>query len=127
LQPHVTRCGKAQWLAPQVTVVISALNEAANLPYVLPRIPGWVHEVLIVDGESTDATPVLCDDANVRPELASRPWMTSGPVRCRATHHRIFVMLPFGIFPDYLARCEQSLPSTRVRRRETLCAMRYTG
>jgi glycosyltransferase involved in cell wall biosynthesis len=40
----------------QVTVVIPALNEADNLPHVLPRMPAWVHEVLIVDGNSTDGT-----------------------------------------------------------------------
>jgi glycosyltransferase involved in cell wall biosynthesis len=39
-----------------VSVVIPALNEAENLPYVLPRIPKWVHEVVLVDGYSTDAT-----------------------------------------------------------------------
>ena len=30
--------------APTVSVVIPAMNEAENLPYVLPRIPTWVHE-----------------------------------------------------------------------------------
>src|SRR5690242_3841803 len=39
-----------------VSVVIPALNEAENLPHVLPRIPAWVHEVILVDGHSTDAT-----------------------------------------------------------------------
>ncbi len=41
---------------PRVSVVIPALNEARNLPFVLPRIPHWVHEVLLVDGESIDGT-----------------------------------------------------------------------
>lgn len=41
---------------PTVSVIIPALNEAENLPYVLPHIPTWVHEVLLVDGHSTDAT-----------------------------------------------------------------------
>jgi glycosyltransferase involved in cell wall biosynthesis len=39
-----------------VSVVIPAMNEAENLPHVLPRIPPWVHEVLLVDGNSTDGT-----------------------------------------------------------------------
>ncbi len=39
-----------------VSVVIPAMNEAENLPYVLPRIPAWVHEVILVDGNSTDGT-----------------------------------------------------------------------
>jgi glycosyltransferase involved in cell wall biosynthesis len=42
--------------ALRVSVVIPALNEARNLPHVLPRIPRWVHEVLLVDGRSTDDT-----------------------------------------------------------------------
>jgi len=39
-----------------VSVIIPALNEAENLPYVLPQIPQWVHEVILVDGHSTDGT-----------------------------------------------------------------------
>jgi glycosyltransferase involved in cell wall biosynthesis len=39
-----------------VSVVIPALNEAENLPHVLPRIPSWVHEVILVDGYSSDNT-----------------------------------------------------------------------
>lgn len=42
--------------APTVSVVIPTLNEAENLPYVLPRIPDWVDEIIIVDGRSTDNT-----------------------------------------------------------------------
>lgn len=41
---------------PLVSVVIPTLNEAENLPYVLPRIPWWVYEALLVDGRSTDNT-----------------------------------------------------------------------
>lgn len=39
-----------------VSVVIPTLNEAENLPYVLPRIPLWVSEIILVDGHSTDNT-----------------------------------------------------------------------
>jgi glycosyltransferase involved in cell wall biosynthesis len=39
-----------------VSVVIPALNEARNLPYVLPLIPAWVDEVLLIDGNSSDKT-----------------------------------------------------------------------
>ena len=39
-----------------VTMIIPTLNEALNLPHVLPRIPDWVTEVIIVDGRSTDGT-----------------------------------------------------------------------
>jgi|SRR5579884_1302034 len=40
----------------RVSVVIPTLNEADNLPHVLPRIPVCVDEVIIVDGHSTDDT-----------------------------------------------------------------------
>ena len=41
---------------PTVSVIIPALNEADNLPHVLPHIPAWVHEVILVDDHSTDGT-----------------------------------------------------------------------
>jgi glycosyltransferase involved in cell wall biosynthesis len=48
------------WIAashrPTVTVIIPTIDEAANLPHVLPRIPLWVEEVILVDSHSTDGT-----------------------------------------------------------------------
>jgi glycosyltransferase involved in cell wall biosynthesis len=42
---------------PTVSVIIPALNEAENLPYVLRDIPtDYVDEVILVDGHSTDET-----------------------------------------------------------------------
>ncbi len=41
---------------PRVSVVVPARNEAKNLPHVLPLIPEDVHEVILVDGNSTDDT-----------------------------------------------------------------------
>ena len=41
--------------SPRVSIVIPALNEAANLAVVLPRLP-QVHEVILVDGGSVDGT-----------------------------------------------------------------------
>lgn len=41
---------------PTVSVVIPTLNEERNLPFVLPKIPSWVDEVIIIDGRSTDQT-----------------------------------------------------------------------
>jgi Glycosyl transferase family 2 len=40
----------------RVSVVIPTLNEARNLPLVLPHIPLDVHEVILVDGASVDDT-----------------------------------------------------------------------
>ena len=39
-----------------IAIVIPALNEALNLPHVLPHLPWWVDEVVLVDGGSTDRT-----------------------------------------------------------------------
>ncbi|QMU74156.1 glycosyltransferase family 2 protein [Streptacidiphilus sp. P02-A3a] len=39
-----------------VSVIVPARNEAANIGWVLNRIPDCVDEVILVDGESTDAT-----------------------------------------------------------------------
>lgn len=44
---------------PRVSVVVPALNERENLPHVLPRIPAFVDEVILVDGASTDDTVVV--------------------------------------------------------------------
>ena len=41
---------------PKISVVICALNEEKNLRLVLPKIPTFVDEVIIVDGHSTDRT-----------------------------------------------------------------------
>lgn len=41
---------------PLISVVIPALNEAQNLQYVLPIIPPFVSEVILVVGNSTDDT-----------------------------------------------------------------------
>ena len=39
-----------------VSVIVPALNESANLPFVLPRIPSWVEEIILVNGNSADDT-----------------------------------------------------------------------
>ena len=43
-------------IAPTVSVIIPAKNEAANLPHVFGTLPRWVDEVIVVDGHSTDDT-----------------------------------------------------------------------
>lgn len=43
-------------IAPTVSVIIPARNEAANLPHVFDTLPGWIDEVIVVDGHSTDDT-----------------------------------------------------------------------
>jgi len=50
-----------------VSVVIPAMNEAENLRVVLPSVPDWVHEVILVDGHSTDGTPDVARE--IRPDI----------------------------------------------------------
>ena len=41
---------------PRVSVVIPTLNEAENLPHVFAELPDGIHEVIVVDGCSSDGT-----------------------------------------------------------------------
>jgi glycosyltransferase involved in cell wall biosynthesis len=58
---------------PKVTALICALDEEDNLKHVIPRIPDWVDEVMLVDGHSTDNTvevaKTLRPDINVVTQL----------------------------------------------------------
>jgi glycosyltransferase involved in cell wall biosynthesis len=59
---------EGQWRAnATISVVIPTLNEAANLPHVLRRLPAFVDEVVIVDGHSVDDTIAVA--RAVRPEV----------------------------------------------------------
>jgi len=50
-----------------ISVVIPTLNEAANLPHVLTRIPEIVDEIVIVDGHSIDDTVAVAQA--IRPDV----------------------------------------------------------
>jgi glycosyltransferase involved in cell wall biosynthesis len=52
---------------PKVSVIICALNEEESLPHVLPKIPDWVDEILLVDGHSVDATVEVAK--KLRPDI----------------------------------------------------------
>jgi glycosyltransferase involved in cell wall biosynthesis len=51
----------------RISVIVPTLREAANLPHVLPRIPDWVDELVLVDGHSTDGTVEVARD--LRPDV----------------------------------------------------------
>jgi glycosyltransferase involved in cell wall biosynthesis len=50
-----------------ISVVIPTLDEAANLPHVLTRIPSMVDEVVLVDGHSRDGTVDVA--RTIRPDV----------------------------------------------------------
>jgi glycosyltransferase involved in cell wall biosynthesis len=50
-----------------ISVVIPAVNEAANLPHILTRIPAIVDEVVLVDGSSVDDTIAVA--RKIRPDI----------------------------------------------------------
>jgi len=68
-------CDSPTLILPRVSFVIPTLNEAENLPYLLPRIPPWVWETIIVDGRSTDGTAEVARRLrpDVRIVMESRP------------------------------------------------------
>ncbi len=54
--PQAWTPSRRQLRPPRVSVVVPARNEAENLPHVLGQVPQDVHEVILVDGHSTDDT-----------------------------------------------------------------------
>lgn len=52
---------------PRVSVVIPTLNEEKNIAWVLERLPADTHEVILVDGRSTDRTIEVAQA--VKPDL----------------------------------------------------------
>jgi glycosyltransferase involved in cell wall biosynthesis len=54
--PPTSRVAEARFSLPTVSLVMPTLNESENLKSLLPRLPSWIFELLIVDGCSTDAT-----------------------------------------------------------------------
>lgn len=63
---------------PRITALICALNEEANLPHVLPRIPEWVDEVLLVDGHSMDNTVSRARELLPRTRILYQPARGKG-------------------------------------------------
>ena len=67
--PHVNGAGaeRSPSAAPRVSVVIPTLNEERNLPFVFRRLPPSLHEVIVVDGHSTDGT--VAEARRLRPDV----------------------------------------------------------
>jgi glycosyltransferase involved in cell wall biosynthesis len=81
---------------PRVSFVVPTLNEAKNLPWLLPRIPNWAHEVIIVDGRSTDDTVAVARRLREEVKVVMEPRRGKGAALqagFRAATGDIIVML----------------------------------
>ena len=66
---------------PTFSVVIPWLNEAKNVPFVLPKIPEWVDEIIVICGRSTDDTVVVAMAPCRRQSLSWSP-VKAKELRC---------------------------------------------
>lgn len=60
----------------RVTALVCTLNEAENLPHVLPKIPEWVDEILLIDACSMDNTIEVARE--LKPEIQVRCQQDKG-------------------------------------------------
>lgn len=67
MDDRFVRVSPVMAIAPRVSVVMPAINEAENLPHVFATLPRWIHEVVLVDGGSTDDTVAVA--RRLRPGL----------------------------------------------------------
>ncbi|HEX3173635.1 MAG TPA: glycosyltransferase family 2 protein [Solirubrobacterales bacterium] len=79
-----------------MSVIVPTLNEARNLPFVFDELPENLHEVIVVDGFSTDDTPAVAQA--LRPDVKIVEQRTPGKgdaLRCgfEAASGDILVML----------------------------------
>lgn len=81
---------------PTISFVIPTLNEARNLRSLLPRIPAWAHEIIIVDGRSTDGTVEIARELRKDVRIVMEPKRGKGAALqagFRAAAGDIIVML----------------------------------
>ncbi len=96
LVPMVAPAAPIVFNMPRVSFVIPTLNEAKNLPHLLPRIPNWVYEVIIVDGRSTDKTVEVAQQLRPDVRIVMEPRRGKGAALqagIRAVRGDIIVMI----------------------------------
>ena len=120
---------------PLVSVVIPTLNEARNLPHVFGALPEELHEIVLVDGGSTDDTVEVA--RRLRPDVVVPRGVLQGRRQFVSLHPaggaRAFAIM-FGPAATSLgyARCfagntwEQAVPAAAAESRG-LPASRGTG
>jgi len=73
------RSGRAASVVPpRVSVVIPTLNEARNLPHVFATLPADLHEVIVVDGRSTDDTIAVARALRPDARILTQPGRGKG-------------------------------------------------
>jgi len=65
-------------IIPSVSVVIPAKNEARNLAHVLNSVPGWVDEIVLVDGHSVDDTVEVARRLNADVKIVTQEGRGKG-------------------------------------------------
>lgn len=60
---------------------ICALNEERDLPYISPKIPQWIDEILLVDGQPTDSTVEVVKELQLGQEFYGSRAKVSMSVR----------------------------------------------
>jgi RNA polymerase sigma factor (sigma-70 family) len=65
-------------IAPTVSVIIPARNEAANLPHVFGTLPPWIDEIVLVDGHSVDDTVAVARKLCPTVKVVSQPGRGKG-------------------------------------------------
>ena len=63
---------------PKISVLFCALNEEKNLPLVLPYIPDYIDEVVIIDGHSKDNTVSLAKKLYPKAKIFYQPGKGKG-------------------------------------------------
>ena len=103
----------------EVSGVIPAMNEAANIGWVLERLPAVVDEVVLVDGNSTDGT--VQEAKRVRPDIRVVPEEGPGKGSAlrtgfKAARGDFIVMIDAdgSMDPSELERCLERLEDRRV-------------
>jgi RNA polymerase sigma factor (sigma-70 family) len=65
-------------IAPTVSVIIPARNEAANLPHVFATLPPWIDEIILVDGHSVDDTVAVARAQCPTAKVVTQPGRGKG-------------------------------------------------
>jgi glycosyltransferase involved in cell wall biosynthesis len=102
--------------AVRVSVVIPTLNEAQNLPHLFARLPEGLHEVIVVDGNSTDDTVAVARSLHPEVKIVLQDGRGKGnALRCgfTACTGEIIVMLDAdgSADPDEIAAFVDALES----------------